>query len=65
MLMGQTQPLSFAFGAFASQIRKPVDDIVYTNQGVRIFSKFLTPQKLGLDHEADFGKAHHTRLPPD
>jgi hypothetical protein len=51
----QTQPLSYAFGAFSQQIRKTVDEIVYTNQGVRIFSKFLTPKGLGLEHEAEFG----------
>jgi hypothetical protein len=55
-LISQTQPLSYAIGAFASQIRKPPDEIVFTNGGVRIFSKFLTPQALGLDYEADFGK---------
>ena len=56
ILIVQTQPLSYAFGAFSQQIRKPVDEIIFTNQGVRIFSKFLTPQRLGLDYEAEFGK---------
>lgn len=54
--MSQTQPINYAVQAFAGQVRKAPADIVITFQGRKIFSRLLTPQRIGVDYEGEFGE---------